>query len=206
MKTLIASIGILCVSAQLVWAEQQTDQAEKITFEEHVKPILRQHCANCHNQGEKMGGLALDSYVALIEGGGSGEVVYDDGDAEGSRLWQLINHDDTPVMPPNQAKMPAEQLAMIRKWLEGGILENSGSKVKAKKKNALAFVASGGGKPEGGGAMPETIPQRTPVVTKRAAAITAIAASPWAPLVAVAGQKQIVLYHADTHELLGICL
>ncbi|KAA5539889.1 hypothetical protein FYK55_22845 [Roseiconus nitratireducens] len=183
---------------------QGADLPQKVTFEEHVKPILRQHCLNCHNQGEKKGGLALDTYGSLVEGGGSGEVVFDDGDAEGSRLWQLVNHDDTPVMPPNQDKLPDEQLALIRAWIEGGILENSGSKAKKKKTNALAFVASTGGKPEGPVAMPESIPQSTPVVTERAAAITALAASPWAPLVAIAGQEQIVLYHTETSELLGI--
>ena len=34
--------------------------------------------------------------------------------------------------------------------------------------------------------------------------MTALAASPWAPLVAVAGQKQIVLYNSDTAQLLGV--
>ena len=32
--------------------------------------------------------------------------------------------------------------------------------------------------------------------------VTAIACSPWAPLIAVAGQKQIVLFHSDTGEVL----
>ncbi|TWU23034.1 Chromosome partition protein Smc [Novipirellula galeiformis] len=184
--------------------EKSTPEVKKVTFDDDVKPIFRQHCASCHNQGEKKGGFALDTYTALIEGGGSGEVVYDDGDPSGSRLWQLINHDDTPVMPPNQDKLPAAQLAIIQAWIEGGILENSGSKAKAKKKNTLAFVAGSAGKPEGPAAMPESIPQRVPVVTERASAITAIAASPWAPLVAIAGQKQIALYHSETSELLGI--
>ncbi|TWU33618.1 WD domain, G-beta repeat [Novipirellula aureliae] len=191
----------LVVSVSCLLSSQADD---KITYEDHVKPIFRQHCLSCHNQSDQKGGLALDSYLSLVEGGGSGEVVYDDGDASASRLWQLINHDDTPVMPPNQDKIPAEQLTTVLKWIEGGILENSGSTAKKKKQNALSFVASGGGKPDGPAAMPESIPQTVPVVTKRAAAITAIACSPWAPLVAIAGQKQIVLYNTDTAELLGI--
>jgi len=204
MKTYLTVITCLLTTAPLLRAEQQPEQANKVTYEDHVKPILRQHCFNCHHQGEKKGGLALDTYTSVMEGGGSGEIVYDDGDAAGSRLWQLVNHDDTPVMPPNSDKLPAEKLAVIRSWIDGGILENQGSKAKAKKKNALAAVVVTSGRPEGGGAMPETIPQRTPVVTDRAAAITAIAASPWAPLIAIAGQQQIVFYHADTDELLGI--
>lgn len=200
-----ALLGLLS-TAIVGQAVCQADESvpEKVTYEDHVKPIFRQYCLNCHQQSDKKGGLALDTYGSLVEGGGSGEVVYDDGDVEGSRLWQLINHEDTPVMPPKQDKMPADKLAIIRSWLEGGILENSGSKAKKKKQNALAFVASTGGKPTGPAAMPETAPLQTPVVTSRAAAVTAIAASPWAPLVAVAGQKQVVLYHSDTSELLGI--
>ncbi|TWU47549.1 Chromosome partition protein Smc [Rubripirellula tenax] len=206
MKTFnnVIAITILMGATVAVGDDAKSTPAEKITFEDHIKPIFRQHCAKCHNQGEKKGGLAVDSFAGLMEGGGSGEVVFDDGDADGSRLWQLVNHDDTPVMPPNQDRIPDDQLKLLRAWIEGGILEDSGSKAKAKKKNSLAFVASSSGRPEGGGAMPAALPQATPVVTARAAATTAIAASPWAPLVALAGQQQIVMYHSDSGELLGI--
>jgi mono/diheme cytochrome c family protein len=73
----------------------------KINFEDHIKPIFRQHCNSCHNQTEAKGGLALDTLAGVMAGGGSGEIVFD-GDAQGSRLWQLIAHEDTPVMPPGQ--------------------------------------------------------------------------------------------------------
>lgn len=201
MKRLTLFVGAALLSLSSVAV---ADEATKITFEEHIKPIFRTHCLNCHNQGEKKGGLALDSYTATIEGGGSGEVVYDDGDPEASRLWQLVNHDDTPIMPPKQDKIPADQLALLSAWIEGGILENSGSKAKAKKKNSLAFVASTGGKPDGPAAMPQSVTQKVMVPTERAAAVTAIETSPWAPLAAIAGQQQIVLYNTDSSELLGI--
>ncbi len=196
---------LLVATASLVSASVfAADVPDKVNYEDHVKPIFRQYCFNCHNQGEKRGGLALDNFGSVIEGGGSGEIVFDDGDVEGSRLWQLVNHDDTPIMPPNADKIPADKLTLIRAWISGGVLENSGSKAKKKTTNALAYVASGGGKPDGPAAMPQGLPLTTPVVTDRAAAISAIAASPWAPLVAVAGQRQIVFYHSDTGELLGI--
>jgi WD40 repeat protein len=65
-------------------------------------------------------------------------------------------------------------------------------------------VAAGAAKPAGTAIMPEGLPQKPAVTTPRAAAVTAIAASPWAPLVAVAGQKQIVLYHSESAQLLGV--
>ncbi len=177
--------------------------APKITYEDHIKPIFRQHCFTCHNQGEAKGGLALDSNGALMTGGGSGAIVLA-GDPQASRLWQLIAHTDEPAMPPEQDKIPQEQIDLVAAWIAGGMLENMGSKAAKPKVNNLAFASVGPGKPEGPAAMPESVPQAVPVVTSRASAITAIAASPWAPLIAVAGQKQIALYHSDNAQLLGV--
>lgn len=179
------------------------DAAKKVTYEDHVKPIFREHCFSCHNQADAKGGLALDSFASLMEGGGSGEIVYD-GDAASSRLWMLINHEDTPEMPPNQDKLAAEKLAVVEAWINGGLLENSGSKAKAKKVDTLAFAGSTAGKPEGPAAMPEGLTLQPVIATSRPAAATAIAASPWAPLVAIAGQQQVLLYHTDSGELLGV--
>ncbi|MGV3485029.1 MAG: c-type cytochrome domain-containing protein [Planctomycetaceae bacterium] len=203
---LILSFALaLGTAAASTYAEDAppADAAPKITYEDHIKPIFRQHCFTCHNQGEAKGGLALDTNGGVITGGASGEIVYA-GDHESSRLWQLVAHEETPVMPPNQDKIPQEQIDLIAAWIKGGMLENMGSKAAKAKTNNLAFASVGAGKPEGPAAMPESVPQAVPVVTPRASAITAIGASPWAPLVAVAGQKQISLYHSDTALLLGV--
>jgi len=42
------------------------------------------------------------------------------------------------------------------------------------------------------------------MVTSRPAAVHAIAASPWAPLLAITGQHQILLHHTESLELIGI--
>ncbi|QDS92790.1 WD domain, G-beta repeat [Roseimaritima multifibrata] len=196
---MIASLVSTAGAADAAPAEKA---AAKITYEDHIKPIFREKCLTCHNQGDAKGGLALDTYAGTMEGGGSGEIVYD-GDAESSRLWQLVAHEDTPVMPPNQDKIDAAKIEMIAAWINGGLLENSGSKAK-KKKNSLAFSASGSGRPEGDAAMPQTVLQQPVVVSGRASAASSLAASPWAPLVAVGGQKQIVLYNTDTLQLAGV--
>src|SRR5262249_55553842 len=46
---------------------------------------------------------------------------------------------------------------------------------------------------------------REPILTTpRTDAVTALAASPWAPLVAVGGHKQVLLYNTDTLDLVGV--
>ena len=65
-------------------------------------------------------------------------------------------------MPPGQDKLPEAKLAMIRQWIEGGLLENSGATAAPKKKKTLNLaVTSSTGKPEGPAAMPESLVPRT---------------------------------------------
>jgi WD40 repeat protein len=178
--------------------------AAKITYDEHVKPILREHCFSCHNQDTKKSDLSLASFAAVMQGGASGEIVQA-GDPGSSRLWSLVSHEEEPKMPPNQDKLPAAKLDIIKAWITGGALENNGSVAKMKKQANLNLnLAAGSAKPQGPPPMPEKLSRQPVVYTPRASAITAIAASPWAPLVAVAGQKQISLYNTDTAQLLGV--
>src|SRR5580704_18285365 len=76
----------------------------KLTYDDDVRPILREHCFTCHNQNTAKSGLAMDSYAKLMAGGSSGEVVIA-GDLEGSRLWALASHSEMPYMPPMQDKL-----------------------------------------------------------------------------------------------------
>src|SRR5438105_543892 len=177
----------------------------KITYDQHVLPILRDKCIGCHGPDKMRGGLNVASYTTIMAGGSSGEVVKPS-DADGSRLFLLVSHKQEPFMPPKSPMIPADNIETIRQWIAGGALENNGSKAKAsnKPKVEMALAKIEKGKPEGPPPMPSRHLNLEPVVhTTRANAVTALAGSPWAPLVAMAGQKQVLLYHAETLELLG---
>lgn len=199
--------GLILGLASLATSQPaRADEAapEKITYDEHVKPIFREHCFSCHNQDTKKSDLSLAAYGATMEGGASGAII-EPGDPDSSRLWGLVAHIDEPAMPPMQDKLPEAKLDTIKKWILGGALENSGSVAKVKKGPSLQMSASSGSaKPEGPPPMPEQKSRQPIVYTPRAGAVTALAASPWAPLAAVAGQKQIALYNTDTAELLTV--
>lgn len=178
--------------------------AKKVTYAEHVQPIFRAKCFGCHNLDKKSGGLDLTSYTALMQGGSSGTVV-EPGDLTSSYLYDLVSHQSEPKMPPNQERMGDDLLTVIREWIEGGALENSSSTAKIKKpKFELALSSAPTGKPEGPPPMPERLSLQPVVHTARTTAVASLATNPWSPLVAVAGQKQVLLYHSDSLDLLGV--
>lgn len=202
---------ILCVVAGLmtgqVLAEDKAaagTKEEKITFEQHILPIFREKCGSCHNGNDKKGDLVLDNYGLAMQGGASGEVIRSDGDASQSQLYLVITHQSEPVMPPQQPKLPDEQLTLVRKWIEGGALENAGSKAKPKKNMAVAKVEVSNQRPAGPPPMPEALPLDPLLVASRGNGITALATNPWSPLAAVAGHKQIFLYNTQTLDLEGV--
>lgn len=177
---------------------------EKITYEQHILPIFREKCGTCHNANDKKGDLVLDNYAATMRGGASGEVLKLDGDADGSTLYRVVAHLAEPFMPPSQPKLPDAQLALIKKWIEGGALENAGSKARPKKNTMVAKVEVSNQRPAGPPPMPEKLSVEPLIVTARANAVTALAANPWSPLLAVSGHKQILLYDTSTLDVAGV--
>ena len=81
--------------------------AEKITYDDHVLPILREKCLACHNPDKKEGDLDLGNYTNLMQGGGSGSVIAP-GDSSGSYLYKLVTHEEEPAMPLESPKIPDE--------------------------------------------------------------------------------------------------
>ena len=177
----------------------------KITYDDNVLPLLKEKCVGCHNQDKKRGGVVLNNFTKVMEGGSSG-VIIKPGDPDNSPLFQSIAHKREPFMPPSSPVLPDETVALVRQWIADGALENSGSKaIAAGPKVNVGLPGVVRGKPAGAPPMPAKTLSLEPVVrTARADAVTALACSPWAPLCAVGGQKEILLYNTDTLDLIGV--
>jgi WD40 repeat protein len=202
----IGVMALVAVSFISVTAFGQDADKAKVTYQDQVQAIFRSRCNSCHNADKQKGGLNLESFATTIAGGSSGSVV-EAGDPDSSTLLALVMQTDEPKMPPNSPKIPDEEIATIRKWIEGGALENSGSKVamKAKPKFEFKLDPNALGKPAGEPAMPGPgLPTEPAVLANRSTAITAVAASPWAPLIAIGGHKQVLLYHSDQGRLMAV--
>lgn len=180
------------------------EPAKKITYQDNVQPILRDKCFACHDSDKIKGGLDVTTYAKLMEGGGSGAVVKP-GDADGSRLYALIAHKAQPVMPPKSDKLPDAMLNVVKQWIEQGALENAGSKVIAMKpKTNIGLASIVRGRPAVPPMPKRALPLEPIVRYLRPNAVTALACSPWAPLVALGAPKQVLLYNSDTLNLVGV--
>ncbi len=185
-------------------SEKSSGDEKKVTFEEHIKPIFREHCVTCHSESDKESDLALDTYASSMAGGSSGAVIVEN-NSNGSRLFALLTHAERPYMPPDQDPIAKEQIALVKAWIEQGMPENSGSKIKRSNSAAAAMLSNtSAGKPDGPPPMPENLLRQPVTQTQRSAAIAAMVASPWAPLIAVGGQEQVSCYHSETGQLLGV--
>jgi hypothetical protein len=200
-----AAVAAVLIASSTGIRADDAKPAEKVNFQDHVLPIFRAKCGTCHSAGQAKGGLVLESFSAAIQGGASGAVV-EPGDLDASRLWALVTHKEQPAMPPKEPKLPDETLAVIQKWIEQGALENKDSQPKIKKKAqfTLSATSASAGKPEGPPPMPENLSTEPVVVSPRGNAVTALATSPWAPLAAVAGHRQVLLYNLDDQTLAGV--
>lgn len=177
---------------------------EKITYDDQVFPIFQQSCLNCHNPDKTKGGLDLSTFAGALKGSSGGKIV-EPGDPS-TALIACVQHTGEHKMPPEGEKLSNDKIEILKHWIEGGLLENKSSSARkpSKPKFETALRADPATKPNGPLPMPADLLLEPPVVTSRASSIHSIAASPWAPVIAVTGQHQILLHHTETLELIGI--
>ena len=193
-------IGIFVLGNSLVLASP-----EKPNFQDDIIPVFEQSCNSCHNPDRARGGLDLTSINAILAGGSSGEVSLP-GDPDGSLLYLLPARLQEPHMPPRGEKIEKSQLLLIKNWIAQGMLPTASGKPMKKKKSSvnLALGSVSMGKPEGPPPMPKHLSLQPSLVTDRAFAPSAMASAPWSPLVALAGQKQVILYNTENLQISGI--
>ena len=89
-------------------------------FEKKIRPVLVQHCHECHAADSKAikGGLLLDSREGWRKGGDSGPSIIS-GKPSDSLLIKALRHEDGLEMPP-KGKLSDEIVADFVKWVEMG--------------------------------------------------------------------------------------
>jgi hypothetical protein len=102
-------------------------------FEKKVRPILVEHCYECHANGAKKirGKLWLDSRDGLRKGGESGPALVP-GHPEKSLLIKAVRFDEDDLKMPPRGKLPAAVIADLEAWIKMGAPDPRGKASTAK--------------------------------------------------------------------------
>jgi len=95
--------------------------ADASFFEKTVRPILEEHCFDCHGENSSKAKLRLDTTVGILRGGESGEPFIVAGKSAESYLIKRVTHENPKeVMPPKGARLTAAEVAVLRTWVDQG--------------------------------------------------------------------------------------
>ncbi len=123
LKWLFATITVfLSLAIGRPTSAEDSLPAESLDFfESKIRPLLINHCYECHSleSGEASGGLRLDSATASHAGGSHGAAVVP-GDLSASTLVKAIEYDDPELQMPPEGKLQAEQIELLKHWIEIG--------------------------------------------------------------------------------------
>jgi hypothetical protein len=116
------------LALSLLWAIQANCHGqEKLSFNEHIRPILSDKCFHCHGPDEKhiKGKLQLHSFEPATKNLGKKSVrqAIVPGNPAKSTLWERITTDDEDdIMPPPETHktLSEAEKVLIKKWLEQG--------------------------------------------------------------------------------------
>ena len=104
------------------------DEPAVVSYKNDIQPILAAQCVECHKSGAagyEASGLAMDTYANLMRGTRFGRIVIP-GDGLTSILVMLIEGraDESIRMPHGKTPLSAEEILLIRTWVEQGAKDN----------------------------------------------------------------------------------
>ena len=116
----MAWLGILFWSPKLFFANEPTPEQLDF-FENKIRPVLGQHCYNCHStQSKKLKAeLYLDNREQAFKGGESGPSIVS-GKADSSLLYRAILYKEESLEMPPKRKLPDAVIADFKKWIDMG--------------------------------------------------------------------------------------
>jgi WD40 repeat protein len=142
--------------------------AEDPSYLRDVRPILDQNCTSCHQPASKQSDLDLTTYTGFQAGGKRGP-AFVPGSPEQSLVIQFITAALKPSMPFGQPALAANDVATIRDWIKSGAGDDS----------------------------PSDPAPREPGVYHQPPVITALRFTPDGTTLAVSGNREVLLHHAD---------
>ena len=104
-----------CCAEEEAWESA----GEQMDFGQQILPIFVRHCFDCHGPQTQEGALRLDRWTERLTSGE--QQLIRPGEAQNSRLYQLVAHEDEELkMPPEGPLLTTQELDLLKKWIDAG--------------------------------------------------------------------------------------
>lgn len=132
-------LGFAPIRADDTKQPHQLSGSDIAYFENKIRPLLVEHCYECHSAQSKDvgGGLLLDSKDAILRGGESGPALIA-GQPEKSLIIQALEFQEVEMPPSGQ--LPVAVINEFKKWVRKGAPDPRGESI-SKSKNESAAAA-----------------------------------------------------------------
>lgn len=113
----ILALWILLLTGAIALADD-SDPASVEFFEKRIRPLIENHCVECHGEDVAEAKLRVDSLAHLLAGGERGPAIVI-GKGKESLIVRAMGHGETLQMPPEK-KLPQEDILWVTKWIDAG--------------------------------------------------------------------------------------
>ena len=165
----------LLLAPALAVADPPADAATgPVSFYGDIRPLLQAHCQGCHQPAKASGDYEMTHFSKLLAGGESESAAIVPGKPDESSLLELITpQDGEAAMPQDRPPLSSDQIALIRRWITEGALDDTPENAK------------------------QRYDQDHPPVYSLPPVITSLAYSPNGKWLAAAGFHEVLIHRAD---------
>lgn len=125
---------ILTLTACLVSGIALAEDAAPLDYSKQIAPLFTKHCTACHNGDDREGKLSLESFAELKKGGKHGPSVQPR-NPKSSRLFVMVSGPKPKMPPEGNDPLNADEVALLRTWIETGARGPAGDEPIAKTLN-----------------------------------------------------------------------
>ena len=180
----ITGTTLICLLNLFAAAAGHSDDEKlqrQVSFYDDIRPIFQIHCYGCHQPAKRRGELDMTSHEALLKGGESDAPTIVPGKPTAGMLLRMIapSGDKRSEMPKGRKPLSADQVKLVRHWIEQGASDDS------PKISKVRFTKD------------------KPPQYKLAPVVTSIDFSPDGALMAASGYHEVLLHAADGSKLVA---
>jgi hypothetical protein len=133
LRFLVSAIVVFVAMTNSLIADDAVD------YNKHIKPLLRGRCVTCHGALRQRGTLRLDTVGMMLKGGESGVAIRPSDAAKSLLIKRITAVDKADRMPPEGEALSADEIKLLKNWIDQGATGPTGEKAERDPKLHWAY-------------------------------------------------------------------